>query len=136
MSKILKRLLVGLIIFMMVGIVMLPVINKSMATELDLSTIMDEEENQNTEGQNENTGSQNENATANGKDNKGNTQNENLNDLVEGNTNTENKNTNTSSQNEIPQTGITEDITVLFFIGVCAVLAIFAYKKVGDYKIR
>ena len=42
--------------------------------------------------------------------------------------------TNTTANNELPQTGVTEDITVVFFIIVCAVLAIYAYKKIRDYK--
>lgn len=36
--------------------------------------------------------------------------------------------------NDLPQTGVTEDITVMFFIVVCVILAIYAYKKVRDYK--
>ncbi len=42
--------------------------------------------------------------------------------------------TNTSSGNNLPQTGVTEDITVMFFIIVCVVLAIYAYKKIRDYQ--
>jgi predicted PurR-regulated permease PerM len=45
-----------------------------------------------------------------------------------------NKTTNTESGNNLPQTGVTEDITVMFFIVVCVVLAIYAYKKIRDYK--
>ena len=41
---------------------------------------------------------------------------------------------NTESGNELPQTGVTEDITVMFFIVVCVILAIYAYKKIRDYK--
>ena len=33
------------------------------------------------------------------------------------------------------QTGVTEDITVMFFIIVCVVSAIYAYKKIRDYNI-
>lgn len=36
--------------------------------------------------------------------------------------------------NTLPQTGITEDITVMFFIIVCTVSAIYAYKKIKDYN--
>lgn len=39
-----------------------------------------------------------------------------------------------SSENNLPQTGVTEDITVMFFIIVCAISAIYAYKKIRDYK--
>ena len=39
-----------------------------------------------------------------------------------------------SSGNNLPQTGVTEDITVMFFIIVCAIAAIYAYKKIRDYR--
>ncbi len=43
--------------------------------------------------------------------------------------------TNTSANSEtLPKTGVTEDITVMFFIIVCAISAIYAYKKIRDYK--
>lgn len=45
---------------------------------------------------------------------------------------------NTNNQNELgdklPQTGVTEDITVMFFIIVCCIVAIYAYKKIKEYK--
>ena len=40
----------------------------------------------------------------------------------------------TTSGNNLPQTGVTEDITVMFFIIVCVILAIYAYKKIRDYR--
>ena len=42
--------------------------------------------------------------------------------------------TNTEADANLPQTGVTEDITVMFFIVVCVILAIYAYKKIRDYK--
>lgn len=43
--------------------------------------------------------------------------------------------TNTSTNSEtLPKTGVTEDITVMFFIIVCVISAIYAYKKIRDYK--
>lgn len=46
--------------------------------------------------------------------------------------------TNTSgssyANNSLPQTGVTEDITVMFFIVVCVISAIYAYKKIRDYN--
>ena len=46
-----------------------------------------------------------------------------------------NRTTNsTTSGNNLPQTGVTEDITVMFFIIVCVILAIYAYKKIKDYN--
>ena len=43
-------------------------------------------------------------------------------------------NTNANSESTLPKTGVTEDITVMFFIIVCAISAIYAYKKIRDYK--
>ena len=46
----------------------------------------------------------------------------------------EENDTEGSSKNDLPQTGVTEDITVMFFIVVCGISAIYAYKKIRDYK--
>lgn len=46
----------------------------------------------------------------------------------------EDNDTKGSAENDLPQTGVTEDITVMFFIVVCGVSAIYAYKKIRDYK--
>lgn len=47
-----------------------------------------------------------------------------------------NSSTNDSSAgNNLPQTGVTEDITVMFFIVVCVIAAIYAYKKIKDYRV-
>lgn len=43
-------------------------------------------------------------------------------------------NTDSSSNNDLPQTGVTEDITVMFFIVICAISAIYAYRKIRDYR--
>ena len=50
--------------------------------------------------------------------------------VVQPNTNSD----NSEAANNLPQTGVTEDITVMFFIVVCVIIAIYAYKKVRDYK--
>lgn len=50
--------------------------------------------------------------------------------IIQPNTNRANE----TADEELPQTGVTEDITVAFFIIVCAVLAIYAYKKIRDYR--
>lgn len=44
-------------------------------------------------------------------------------------------NTTENVTNTLPKTGVTEDITVMFFIVVCAVSAIYAYKKIRDYNV-
>lgn len=36
--------------------------------------------------------------------------------------------------NKLPQTGVTEDITVMFFIIVCVISAVYAYRKIRQYK--
>lgn len=41
----------------------------------------------------------------------------------------------TNTNETLPKAGVTEDITVMFFIVVCAVSAIYAYKKIRDYKV-
>ena len=43
--------------------------------------------------------------------------------------------TNNMGDNTLPQTGVTEDITVMFFIIVCVISAIYAYKKIRDYNV-
>lgn len=48
--------------------------------------------------------------------------------------NTNRTSNSTTSGNNLPQTGVTEDITVMFFIIVCVIVAIYAYKKIRDYK--
>lgn len=39
-----------------------------------------------------------------------------------------------TNSDSLPQTGVTEDITVMFFIVVCVISAIYAYKKIRDYR--
>ena len=43
-------------------------------------------------------------------------------------------NTKLNTTDKLPQTGVTEDITVMFFIIVCVISSIYAYKKIRDYK--
>ncbi len=40
-----------------------------------------------------------------------------------------------SDSDSLPQTGVTEDITVMFFIIVCSISAIYAYKKIKEYNV-
>lgn len=44
-------------------------------------------------------------------------------------------NTTENATETLPQTGVTEDITVMFFIAICAVSAVYAYKKIRDYNV-
>ena len=55
--------------------------------------------------------------------------------VVQPTTNTLENDEEESDDEKLPQTGITEDITLMFFITVCVVSAVFAYKKVRDYNI-
>lgn len=50
--------------------------------------------------------------------------------IVQPTTNT----SNSVADNNLPQTGVTDDITVAFFIVICVIAAIYAYKKIRDYK--
>ena len=50
------------------------------------------------------------------------------------NENVNNSNTNTAANGTLPQTGVTEDSTIIFFIAICIISAIYAYKKIRDYK--
>ena len=50
---------------------------------------------------------------------------------VNNETNTENTNV---AENKLPQTGVAEDTTLFIFIAVCILSAIYAYKKVRDYR--
>lgn len=44
-------------------------------------------------------------------------------------------NTESTNSESLPQTGVTEDITVIFFIIVCTISAIYAYKKIREYNV-
>lgn len=72
----------------------------------------------------------NNNSQANNTAVENNTVNNTTNNIVPDTNKTTNNNTNT-----LPQTGV-EDNTILFvaFIGIFAVSAIYAYKKIRDYK--
>ena len=45
-------------------------------------------------------------------------------------------NTNTNTNNTLPQTGVTDGYVVAILVTVCAVSAIYAYKKIRDYNVR
>ena len=58
-------------------------------------------------------------------------------------TNSTNNTTNNTSTNNVinnteklPQTGLTEDITIMFFIVLCVASAVFAYVKIRRYNDR
>lgn len=74
-----------------------------------------------------NSNSQNSNAVTNETTNI--TTNTTSNTIVQPDTNKQSE-----SGNNLPQTGVTEDITVMFFIIVCVIISIYAYKKIRDYK--
>ena len=54
--------------------------------------------------------------------------------VIQPSTGTENSSSNNTNET-LPQTGVTEDITIMFFIVVCIICAIYAYKKIRDYNI-
>lgn len=121
MSNVLKKTLLVLGVIILISVVALPLISKVKATneDLDLNSLIDDGDDNNTA--NNNT----ENSSNNTTD--GNTENTNvtLNDK-------DNKNT---SENTIPKTGVTEDITVIGFIVVCVGSAVYAYRKVRSYNV-
>lgn len=43
-------------------------------------------------------------------------------------------NNSTNNTESLPQTGLTEDITIMFFIVLCVASAIFAYAKIRKYN--
>ncbi len=59
----------------------------------------------------------------------------------QGTTTTNNTTNNTNGTNNVvnnteklPQTGLTEDITIMFFIVLCVASAVFAYVKIRKYN--
>lgn len=50
--------------------------------------------------------------------------------------NTANRNNVINNTEKLPQTGLTEDITIMFFIVLCVASAVFAYVKIRKYNDR
>lgn len=42
---------------------------------------------------------------------------------------------NTSATNTLPQTGVTDGYVVAILVTVCAISAIYAYRKIRDYNV-
>lgn len=78
------------------------------------------------------------NPTSNTQNNAG-TQNE-VPNVIDTNSNYNTSNTsyraNTNTNNTLPQTGVTDGYVVAILVTVCAVSAIYAYKKIRDYNVR
>lgn len=72
-------------------------------------------------------------ATNNSATNNSATNNSALSSTLTPTTNNANKNTNTLNQN-LPKTGIADNTVVFIAIGACIFAAVYAYKKVRDYK--
>lgn len=109
MSNVLKKTLLVLGVIILISAVALPLISKVKATneDLDLNSLIDDGDDNNTANNN----TENTNVTLNDKDNKN------------------------TSENTIPKTGVTEDITVIGFIVVCVGSAVYAYRKVRSYNV-
>ena len=75
----------------------------------------------------------NNSATNNSATNNSATNNSALSSTLTPTTNNANKNTNTLNQN-LPKTGIADNTVVFIAIGACIFAAVYAYKKVRDYK--
>lgn len=62
------------------------------------------------------------------------TQNSPANNAVANNTATNNSALSSTLNQNLPKTGIADNTIVFAVVGICAVAAIYAYKKVRDYK--
>ena len=113
MSNVLKKTLLVLGVIILISAVALPLISKVKATneDLDLNSLIDDGDDNNTA--NNNT----ENSSNNTTD--GNTENTNV----------------TLNDKDNKNTGVTEDITVIGFIVVCVGSAVYAYRKVRSYNV-
>ena len=49
-------------------------------------------------------------------------------------TSTNNTNNNNAANNTLPKTGVAEDTTLVVFIAVCVVSAVYAFVKIRNYK--
>ena len=69
-----------------------------------------------------------------------NTQNEVPNVIDTNSTNYNTSNTsyraNTNTNNSLPQTGVTDGYVVAILVTVCAISAVYAYKKIRDYNVK
>ena len=116
MSKLKKLLVLSVIVLLVIGICI-----QVSATEppIDLGDFLN--------GNSTNTAN-----TTNTADtaNPANTTNTTGGDIIQPTTNTP----NSVADNDLPQTGVTDDITVAFIIVVCVIAAIYAYKKIRGYR--
>lgn len=122
-----KKLFILLVVVAVVMSLMTVTVKASSGNILNLDDLL-----QNGTNTTQNPDDSNSNVVANEVDEPANTQTNTSGggQVVQPNTNSD----NSEAANNLPQTGVTEDITVMFFIVVCVILAIYAYKKVRDYK--
>ena len=45
-----------------------------------------------------------------------------------------NNNVGNTAENKLPQTGVAEDTTLVIFIGICLMSAVYAYMKIRRYR--
>ena len=119
MLKIKKILILLVVLLLVLGMISLPV--NASSDILDLDGFLNSDSTPNANDEANTVGNEVSNSTSNTQQGG---------QVVQPNSNR----TNTEATNSLPQTGVTEDITVMFFIVVCVILAIYAYKKIRDYK--
>lgn len=121
-----KKIIILLVVVAVIMSLMTITVKASDGNTLNLDDLLQGNTTQNPDDENSN-------GVANEVDEPANTLNETTGGqagIVQPNTNSD----NSEAANNLPQTGVTEDITVMFFIVVCVIIAIYAYKKVRDYK--
>ena len=81
-----------------------------------------------------NTNTDNSNANTNNSNTNRNNANVNNSNTNRNNTNVNNSNTNIYGNSNLPQTGIEDSIPVALLVVVFGISAVYAYKKINEYK--
>ncbi len=126
-SIILKSFLVILLCAMVLFTIVTPSVYA--ATDEDFEDILSDDDDTNSSNTNSsNTNSSNTNSSNTNSSNT-NTSNTNTNS-----SNTNSSNTNSSNTNSLPDTGIQDSLPTVLLVVVFAISAIYAYKKIKDYR--
>lgn len=124
-----KKLIICLISIIVLALVFNTISTKTFATGVDLNDLLDDDENETDILEDENLLDDDKNVLDDDEDDE---------NLIGNNTNNNNSNnevyngTNTNDNSGIPYTGVND--TIIFVIIACGISAVFAYKKIKDYK--
>ncbi len=136
-----KSVLMSVMSILLTGIIVLLFNTQVLAAESGNLTDLTDTLNSNTNSENSNTNNSNTNSS--------NTNSSNTNRTNTNNTNTNTNNTNSSNTNRsnstptsiytnndsnLPQTGIEDSIPVAMLVVIFSISAIYAYKKIKDYR--